>query len=61
MVISQLSFVHPVCMHVSTAMGSHTSATAAGNYGVPVVVNGYFYGNASGMAPRARYKYMATR
>jgi hypothetical protein len=54
MVISQLSFVHPVCLHVSTAMSSHTSATAAGNYGVPVVVNGYFYGNASGMAPRAR-------
>ncbi|XP_051128798.1 subtilisin-like protease SBT2.4 [Andrographis paniculata] len=34
--------------------GSHVSSTAAGNYEVPVVVDGYFYGRASGMAPRAR-------
>jgi len=34
--------------------GSHTASTAAGNHGVPVLVNGVFYGNASGMAPRAR-------
>ncbi|GJW67204.1 subtilisin-like protease SBT2.4 [Tanacetum coccineum] len=34
--------------------GSHVAATAAGNYGVPVVVNGFYYGRASGMAPRAR-------
>ncbi|WOH11497.1 hypothetical protein DCAR_0830984 [Daucus carota subsp. sativus] len=34
--------------------GSHVASTAAGNYGVPVVVNGYNYGRASGMAPRAR-------
>ncbi|GJU85515.1 subtilisin-like protease SBT2.4 [Tanacetum coccineum] len=34
--------------------GSHVTATAAGNYGVPVVVNGFYYGRASGMAPRAR-------
>ncbi|CAM6074802.1 unnamed protein product [Sphagnum tenellum] len=34
--------------------GSHTASTAAGNHGVPVIVNGVFYGNASGMAPRAR-------
>lgn len=33
---------------------SHVASTAAGNYGVPVVVNGYNYGRASGMAPRAR-------
>jgi hypothetical protein len=33
---------------------SHTASTAAGNHGVPVLVNGVFYGNASGMAPRAR-------
>ncbi len=33
---------------------SHTASTAAGNHGVPVIVNGAFYGNASGMAPRAR-------
>ena len=31
------------------------ASVAAGNAGVPVVVNGFFYGNASGMAPRARY------
>ncbi|CAM6049035.1 unnamed protein product [Sphagnum compactum] len=34
--------------------GSHTASTAAGNHGVPVIVDGAFYGNASGMAPRAR-------
>ncbi|KAL0305983.1 UNVERIFIED_CONTAM: Subtilisin-like protease SBT2.4 [Sesamum radiatum] len=34
--------------------GSHVASTAAGNSGVPVVVNGFFYGRASGMAPRAR-------
>ncbi|KAM1540688.1 hypothetical protein ACFX10_005331 [Malus domestica] len=34
--------------------GSHVASTAAGNAGVPVVVNGYYYGEASGMAPRAR-------
>lgn len=30
------------------------ASIAAGNAGVPVVVNGLFYGRASGMAPRAR-------
>eukprot|EP00249_Psilotum_nudum_P002715 c15839_g1_i1 orf=1785-3449(-) len=34
--------------------GSHTASTAAGNHGVPVVVDGFYFGNASGMAPRAR-------
>ncbi|KAH9306825.1 hypothetical protein KI387_011229, partial [Taxus chinensis] len=34
--------------------GSHTAATAAGNYGIPVRMHGYEYGKASGMAPRAR-------
>ncbi|RDX89922.1 Subtilisin-like protease SBT2.4, partial [Mucuna pruriens] len=34
--------------------GSHVASVAAGNAGVPVVVNGFFYGKASGMAPRAR-------
>ncbi|KAK6794001.1 hypothetical protein RDI58_007454 [Solanum bulbocastanum] len=34
--------------------GSHVASTAAGNFGVPVVVNGLYYGRASGMAPRAR-------
>ncbi|KVI09402.1 Peptidase S8A, DUF1034 C-terminal [Cynara cardunculus var. scolymus] len=33
---------------------SHVASTAAGNHGVPVVVNGFYYGRASGMAPRAR-------
>ncbi len=34
--------------------GSHTSSTAAGNYGVPASVLGSNLGNVSGMAPRAR-------
>ncbi|KZV45041.1 hypothetical protein F511_30202 [Dorcoceras hygrometricum] len=34
--------------------GSHVASTAAGNFGIPVVVDGFFYGRASGMAPRAR-------
>ncbi|KAK6123920.1 hypothetical protein DH2020_042339 [Rehmannia glutinosa] len=34
--------------------GSHVASTAAGNFGVPVVVDGFFFGRASGMAPRAR-------
>ncbi|KAK4343654.1 hypothetical protein RND71_036748 [Anisodus tanguticus] len=34
--------------------GSHVASTAAGNFGVPVVVNGLYYGRATGMAPRAR-------
>ncbi|MBA0723530.1 hypothetical protein Golax_004104 [Gossypium laxum] len=34
--------------------GSHVASIAAGNAGVPVTVNGFYYGRASGMAPRAR-------
>lgn len=34
--------------------GSHTSATAAGNYGVPASITGSDLGMVSGMAPRAR-------
>lgn len=34
--------------------GSHVASTAAGNYGVPVILNNVTYGKASGMAPRAR-------
>ncbi|XP_052180373.1 subtilisin-like protease SBT2.4 [Diospyros lotus] len=34
--------------------GSHVASIAAGNYKVPVIMNGFFYGHASGMAPRAR-------
>ncbi|CAK7351499.1 unnamed protein product [Dovyalis caffra] len=34
--------------------GSHVASIAAGNTGVPVVVDGFYYGQASGMAPRAR-------
>ncbi|KAF6159120.1 hypothetical protein GIB67_032737 [Kingdonia uniflora] len=34
--------------------GSHVASIAAGNSRVPVAVNGFFYGHASGMAPRAR-------
>ena len=34
--------------------GSHTSATAGGNYGVEASIGGDFLGTVSGMAPRAR-------
>ncbi|CAJ1941408.1 unnamed protein product [Sphenostylis stenocarpa] len=34
--------------------GSHVASIAAGNAGVPVVVNSFCYGKASGMAPGAR-------
>ncbi|CAA6670040.1 unnamed protein product [Spirodela intermedia] len=34
--------------------GTHVASVAAGNWGVPVVVGGFKYGTASGMAPRAR-------
>lgn len=34
--------------------GSHTASTAGGNHNQPVLVNGFNYGNASGMAPAAR-------
>ncbi|KAI3847775.1 hypothetical protein MKX03_009758 [Papaver bracteatum] len=34
--------------------GSHVASTAAGNSMVPVIMNGFFYGFSSGMAPRAR-------
>ncbi|KAH9315504.1 hypothetical protein KI387_024131, partial [Taxus chinensis] len=33
--------------------GTHIASIAAGNYGVPVIVAGHHFGNASGMAPRA--------
>ncbi|KAM0951659.1 putative tripeptidyl-peptidase II [Dioscorea sansibarensis] len=33
--------------------GTHTASIAAGNHGIPVVVSGHQFGNASGMAPRA--------
>ncbi|XP_074580609.1 subtilisin-like protease SBT2.3 [Curcuma longa] len=33
--------------------GTHTASIAAGNHGVPVIVSGHHFGNASGMAPRA--------
>ena len=32
----------------------HTASIAAGNHGIPVVVAGHHFGNASGMAPRAQ-------
>ncbi|KAF6159288.1 hypothetical protein GIB67_032059, partial [Kingdonia uniflora] len=34
--------------------GTHTASTAAGNYGIPVLVAGHYFGNASGMAPRSQ-------
>ncbi|KAF4391018.1 hypothetical protein CsatB_001453 [Cannabis sativa] len=33
--------------------GTHTASVAAGNHGVPVIVSGHCFGNASGMAPRS--------
>jgi hypothetical protein len=33
---------------------SHTASIAAGNHGIPVIVAGHHFGNASGMAPRAQ-------
>ncbi|XP_048330882.2 subtilisin-like protease SBT2.2 isoform X2 [Ziziphus jujuba] len=33
--------------------GTHTASVAAGNHGIPVVVSGHHFGNASGMAPRS--------
>ena len=35
-------------------MYRHTASIAAGNHGVPVIVSGHRFGNASGMAPRAQ-------
>ncbi|MCI63605.1 subtilisin-like protease, partial [Trifolium medium] len=32
----------------------NTASIAAGNHGIPVVVAGYHFGNASGMAPRSQ-------
>ncbi|KAG2591968.1 hypothetical protein PVAP13_5NG517300 [Panicum virgatum] len=37
----------------SDGHGTHTASIAAGNHGIPVVVAGHQFGNASGMAPRA--------
>ncbi|MCL7024882.1 hypothetical protein MKW94_006612 [Papaver nudicaule] len=34
--------------------GSHTASTAAGNFRTPVIVDGFNYGSASGMAPGAQ-------
>ncbi|CAL0320204.1 unnamed protein product [Lupinus luteus] len=33
--------------------GTHTASVAAGNHGIPVIVAGNHFGNASGMAPRS--------
>ncbi|PPS00632.1 hypothetical protein GOBAR_AA20044 [Gossypium barbadense] len=33
--------------------GTHTASVAAGNHGIPVMVAGHYFGNASGMAPRS--------
>ncbi|XP_017409283.1 subtilisin-like protease SBT2.2 isoform X2 [Vigna angularis] len=33
--------------------GTHTASVAAGNHGIPVIVAGQFFGNASGMAPHS--------
>ncbi|GAB4829467.1 hypothetical protein Ancab_019139 [Ancistrocladus abbreviatus] len=33
--------------------GTHTASIASGNHGIPVIVTGHHFGNASGMAPRS--------
>lgn len=33
--------------------GTHTASIAAGNHGIPVIVAGHHFGNASGMAPHS--------
>lgn len=44
-----------MCLVIIYMIGfSHVASIAAGNAGVPVVVNDFYYGRASGMAPRAR-------
>ncbi|KAJ6823354.1 subtilisin-like protease SBT2.4 [Iris pallida] len=35
-------------------MSSHVASIATGNWGVHVVVDGFYYGRASGMVPRAK-------
>ncbi|KAJ9136391.1 hypothetical protein P3X46_033475 [Hevea brasiliensis] len=49
--LTPMDFLSPVD---AVGHGSHVASTAAGNAGVPVVTNGFYYGQASGMAPRAR-------
>ena len=36
------------------SMCRHTASIAAGNHGIPVIVSGHHFGNASGMAPHAQ-------
>ncbi|MGH8441841.1 MAG: S8 family peptidase, partial [Nevskiaceae bacterium] len=38
----------------SDSHGTHTATTAAGNFGVPGIIDGINLGNVSGVAPRAR-------
>jgi len=38
----------------SDGHGTHTTSTAAGNYGVPATISNTAFGSVSGMAPRAR-------
>ncbi|OAY24592.1 hypothetical protein MANES_17G027600v8 [Manihot esculenta] len=49
--LTPMDFLSPID---AVGHGSHVASTAAGNAGVPVVTNGFYYGKASGMAPRAR-------
>ena len=53
-----------VCLEISFGLYSllvidinicrHTASIAAGNHGIPVLVAGHHFGNASGMAPRSQ-------
>ena len=39
---------------VAVSLYRHTASIASGNHGIPVVVAGHQFGNASGMAPRSQ-------
>lgn len=55
-VIVALFFCQHICflIYFFCTSYSHTASIAAGNHGIPVVVAGHHFGNASGMAPRAQ-------
>lgn len=52
--LSIMRFMKIILILFMKPVNSHTAATAAGNHGVPVIVDGFNYGYASGMAPGAR-------
>lgn len=51
--VSNLSPAEYLSPRDGAGHGSHTASTAAGNHGVPVHIEGQYFGKASGMAPAA--------